>query len=131
MDPPKPLSEQLFVQFDDEGVRMCTPDGNDVRWNHVFSWSEIVRVCFRDEGLDHSDVLFIELRDKPAPIVVPTEATGGSALFGELATRGFFPGDVWRKAIGETGGRTFCWPPPTKLPLEWWLGASASRRSIR
>jgi len=109
--PPKPLREQLFVDFDDVGVRMRAPDGNDERWNRAFGWSEIVRVCFRDEGLDQSDLLFIELRGKPEPVVVPTEATGGSALFGELATRGLFPEGVWRKAIGETGGRTYCWPP--------------------
>lgn len=90
---------------------MRTPDGNDELWNRAFGWSEIVRVCFRDEGLDHSDLLFIELRHQPKPIVVPTEAAGGPALFGELTTRGFFPEDAWRKAMGEAGGRTFCWPP--------------------
>jgi hypothetical protein len=109
--PPKPLSERLFVDFDDAGVRMRAPGSDDERWNGAFAWSEIVRVCFRDEGLDQSDLLLIELRGKPEPIVLPTEATGGSALFGELATRGFFPDDVWRKAIGETGRRTYCWPP--------------------
>ena len=116
--PPKPLSAQLFVDFDDEGVRMRTPDGNDERWNRAFGWSEVVRVCFRDEGLDHSDLLLIELRYQPRPVVVPTEAMGGPALFGELATRGLFPEDVWRKAIGETGGRTFCWPPHDEVASE-------------
>ncbi len=111
VSPPKPLSEQLFVEFNDEGVRMRTPGGNEEQWNRAFAWSEIVRVCFRDEGLHHSDLLFIELKYQPQAVIVPTEATGGSALLGELVRRGFFPEDVWRKAIGETGGRTFCWPP--------------------
>ena len=109
--PPKALSDQLSVEFDDAQVRMRTPDGSDERWNQAFAWSDIVRVCFRDEGLDHSDLLFIELRGEPEPIIVPTEASGGSALFGALTARGIFPEEVWRKAIGETGGMVHCWPP--------------------
>lgn len=111
VDPSKPLSERILVDFDDEGVRMRTPDGNDELWNRAFGWKEIVRVCFRGGGLDHSDLLFIELRNQPKPIVVPTEAAGGPALFAEITTRGLFPEKAWHKAMGETGSRTFCWPP--------------------
>ncbi len=105
--PPKPLSEQLSVDFDDAQVRIRTPDGGDERWNQTFEWSDIVRVCFRDEGLDHSDLLFIELRGKPEPIIVPTKASGGSALFGALTARGIFPEEVWRNAVQHT---TIHWP---------------------
>jgi hypothetical protein len=109
--PPKALSEQLSVEFDDLQVRIRALADTDERWNQTFEWSDIVRVCFMDEGIYQSDLLFIELRGKPEPIIVPTEASGGSALFDALTAHGVFPEDVWRKAMGETGGRVHCWPP--------------------
>jgi hypothetical protein len=114
--PRGPLSEQLSIAFDDERVQLQTPDGNDERWNRRFAWPDIVRVCFRDAGAGHSDLLFIELRDAPDALVIPLEASGGAAFLGALTARGLFPEAVWRRALAETGGRTWCWPPHEEAP---------------
>ena len=107
----KPLSELLSVEFDDVEIRVIVLDRFEPKWNQSFRWSDILRVCFRDEGMFASDILFIELRGRTDPAFVLTEAKGGSAFFGALCDRGFLPEDVWRKAISETGGGMHCWPP--------------------
>jgi len=108
---PKPLDKLLSVQWDDEQVEVRVLERLAPDWNQSFMWSDVVRVCFKDAGLYASDVLLIEVAGRERPVAVLTEAKGGSAFFGVLADRGLFPEHVWRKAIGETGGATYCWPP--------------------
>jgi hypothetical protein len=105
------LSELLSVEFDDAGVRVVVIERLDADWNQEFAWHEIERVCFQDAGLTKSDILFITIRGRAKPIVVLTEARGGPALIGALAEKGYFPEQVWRKALGDTSGGTHCWPP--------------------
>lgn len=108
---PKPLSQLLAVEFDDVEVRVRVLDRLEADWNQSFRWAEVVRVCFKDAGLYSSDVVFVEIKGRERPVAVLTEATGGNEFFGALTERGLFPEAVWRKAIGETGGATHCWPP--------------------
>jgi len=67
-------------------------------------------VCFKDEGLSRSDIVFLTIRGREQPVAVLMEARGGSAFFGALTERGLFPEEVWRKAMGETSGALHCWP---------------------
>lgn len=108
---PKPLDQLLSVEFDDDVVRVVAHAEMDAFWNQSFRWEQIERVCFTDEGLYSSDRISIELKGGQKPVVILTEALGGSEFFGALTERGYFPEDVWRNAMGETGGATFCWPP--------------------
>lgn len=45
------------------------------------------------------------------PVFILTEALGGTEFFGAFTERGYFPEEKWRKAMGTTGGATYCWPP--------------------
>ncbi len=64
-----------------------------------------------DEGPYSSDLLLIHLTGRDQPAVVPTEAEGGEEFFTALSERGYFPQEVWRRAMTETNGRMHCWPP--------------------
>lgn len=108
---PKPLDQLLSVEFDEEEVRIVAHGEMDASWNQSFRWEDIVRVCFTDEGLYSSDRISVELKDGQTPVVILTGALGGSGFFGALTERGYFPQEVWRRAMGETGGATYCWPP--------------------
>jgi len=108
---PKPMSELLTVEFDDARVRVLVLAGLDPAWNQEFVWADIVRVCFKDEGLYTSDSIIIQLHGRERPVVVPSEAKGGSEFFGALSERGYFPQEVWQRATGETSGAMHCWPP--------------------
>jgi len=108
---PKPLNELLAVEFDDVEVRVRVLERLEADWNQSFRWAEVVRVCFQDAGLYSSDVVIVEIAGRERPVAVLTEAKGGNEFFGALTERGLFPEAVWRKAIGETGGATHCWPP--------------------
>ncbi len=107
---PKPLSELLAVEFDHETVHVRVLQRLEPEWNQSFAWKDVRRVCFKDEGLSRSDIVFITVRGRSTPVAVLLEARGGSAFFGEITERGRFPEKVWRKAMGETGGALHCWP---------------------
>ena len=100
---PKPLSELLSVQFDDDGVKILVLDRLYPASNQDFAWGDIVRICFKDGGLYSSDFIIIQLRGREQPVVVPTEAAGGSEFPGALTERGYFPEEVgdarWRHPL--------------------------------
>lgn len=108
---PKPYEQLLAVEFDEAEVRVRVLDRLEPEWNQSFQWSDVVRVCFKDEGLYASDVIFVELKACEKRVVVLSEAKGGPEFFGALTDRGLLPQEVWRKAMGETGGAKHCWPP--------------------
>lgn len=114
---PKPLSELLSVQFDDDKIKMLVLNRLDPALNQDFAWRDISRVCFKDEGLYSSDSIIIYLNGRELPVVVPSEAKGGSEFFGALTERGYFPEEVWRRAIGETSGGVHCWPPLDRMEV--------------
>jgi hypothetical protein len=100
-----------MVDFDHERVVVRAVGQMDPAFNQSFSWSDIVRVCVKDGGLNASDVIYIDLRGRDKPAIVLTEAKGGARLFGALCDRGLLPEEVWRRALGDTNGGTHCWPP--------------------
>jgi len=108
---PRPLNEMLAVEFDETTVSVKVLAKLEPGWNQSFQWADVERVCFKDEGITSSDVLFIQVKGRTQPIPVLVEAQGGSQFFGALTERRLFPEQVWRKAMGETGGGLHCWPP--------------------
>jgi hypothetical protein len=108
---PKPLSELLAVEFDEQEVRVVVVEKLDANWKQTFAWRNITRVCFKDAGLYRSDFFIITLSDCEKPAVILTEAKGGPAFAGALAERGYFPEQIWRRAVGDTSGGVHCWPP--------------------
>ena len=106
----RPLGELLTVEFDDRDVRVKVLADLPAEWNQNFEWADIRRVCFKDGGMRGSDVIYISLRSQDVVKTVPTEAQGGHAFFAALCDKGYFPEDVWRRAVGDTSGGTHCWP---------------------
>jgi hypothetical protein len=107
----KSYDQLLVVEFDDVEVRVRVLERLGTEWNQSFRWADVVRVCFQDGGLYSSDVILVELKDCEKRVAVLSEAKGGNEFLGVLTQRGLFPEEVWRKAIGETGGAIHCWPP--------------------
>jgi len=106
-----PLDQWFVIECDDALVTLrVSPPGKDP-WTQAFPWSSIVRVCFRGEGVGDSDTLYVFTTQRPESYVIPTEGRGGPAFFGALVERGLFPRDLFAKAMGSTGGATYCWPP--------------------
>ena len=107
----KRANEALSVEFDDVEIRVRAMDESvDPNWNQTLLWTNIKRVCWKDGGLSSSDVILISQLEPARVIVVPTEARGGHEFFGALCERNLFPEHVWRRALGDTSGGTYCWP---------------------
>lgn len=109
--PPLSLDEQISVDFDGTAFHVHHHDGEAPPSSERFEWKDVTRVCFVDEGIHHSDLLFIEIRRREKPVLVPLEGAGGTEFFGKLCDSGLFPEEVSLKAVRETGGRAHCWPP--------------------
>lgn len=107
----KPLNQLLSISFDEVTVRVVVLAELDAGWNQSFRWSDVERVCFKDEGLYASDLILIQQIGRDKPIVVPTEADGATEFLGALTVRGYFPEQLWKDAVGETNGGLHCWPP--------------------
>ena len=109
-----PLDQMLSVEFDNDGVRVQVLSRLEHTWNQAFGWNEVTRVCYKANGCFGSDSILVQLQHCASPVVIPIDASGGSAFCGTLCERGFFPGEIWRKAVGDMSGATHCWPPDEK-----------------
>jgi hypothetical protein len=108
---PKGVSQCLRVEWDDKAVHVRVLDKMLDEWNQDFLWSDVTRVCFKDEGMSKSDAIRLQLREPGKWATVLTEAEGGPAFVAELVARGLFPREMLDRAIGSSSGGTFCWPP--------------------
>lgn len=108
---PPPPNECLAVTFDDQQIHIRVLAHLEPGWNATVAWQDITRVCFKDEGMLRSDLLFLTVRGREQVVPVLTEAEGAMSLLAALNERGLFPLDVWRKAVGDTSGGMHCWPP--------------------
>jgi hypothetical protein len=108
---PKGVSKCLRVEWDDTAVRVRVLDRMREEWNQDFLWSDITKVCFKDEGVSKSDAILLQLREPGKWATVLTEAEGGPGFVSELVSRGLFPKHMLDKAVGSSTGGMHCWPP--------------------
>ena len=108
--PLRPLSEWFTVKFDDIRVMMSAqPPGNQA-WEQSFLWSDVIRICFKSEGLLASDGVYVFTSKRPESFVIPIEANGGAEFWSEVLERGLFPPDLAIKAAALPEGALSCWP---------------------
>jgi hypothetical protein len=105
------LDAMLAVEWDEKTVRVRVLEELPDFWNQEIEWADIRRVCFKDEGVFSSDIIFLELVGRERPAFVLTEARQGTAFVGELVRRGLFSTDALNRAVAMTNGGMVCWPP--------------------
>ena len=106
-----PVSSLLAIDWDETTVRVRVLDKLEPFWNQEFRWADITRVCFKDEGVFASDIVFLEVAGRDKPVCILTEGRQGPDFMAELFGRGLFPWDVLKKAVSSTNGGMICWPP--------------------
>jgi len=105
----KKLEEWFVVSHDEVGVRLDVSPPGRQPWQDSFSWSSVQRVCFKCEGLEASDGIYIFTSQRPESYVIPTEALGGSEIWNEILRRGLFDPELAIRAAASVEG-LFCWP---------------------
>jgi hypothetical protein len=106
---PGPISDWFVVTFDDHGVTVrADPPGRE-GWSQSFAWDKVIRVCFKAEDLYASDGIYVFTSERPESYAIPTEARGGSELWGEILRRELFDAKLAIEAAGASEG-LFCWP---------------------
>ena len=113
---PRPLSEWFVVTFDDESVYLDVSPPLRKSWKVSFTWASVSCVCFKDEGLEASDGIYVFTTLRPESFVIPMQASGGSELFGKLVEKGLFPRELMVEALASTNGEVYCWPPIENSP---------------
>jgi len=74
-----------------------------------FEWNSISRVCFKAEGPDLSDGIYVFTMGRPESYVIPIAAAGGAAFWDEVIRRGLFDAELAIEAASAAEG-LFCWP---------------------
>lgn len=105
------LSSLLVIDMDETTVRVRVLGELEPDWNQEFQWADITRVCFKDEGIFRSDLVFLEINGRDQPVCILTEAQQGPEFMGQLVGRGLFPPGIFKKAITSSDGGIYCWPP--------------------
>ena len=107
--PSRPIDQWFEVRFDDECVYVsASPPGREP-WSQQFRWNEIERICFKAEGFDLSDGIYVFTSQRPESFVIPTEAKGGGRFWLEIIDRKLFDAELAIEAASALSG-TFCWP---------------------
>ena len=105
----KGLNEWFRVAFDGERVSLdVAPPGRDA-WSAKFPWDSVLRVCFKAEGLEASDGVYVFTALRPESYVIPVEARGGAEFWTEVIRRGLFDAQLAIEAASAPEG-LFCWP---------------------
>ena len=105
-----PIKEWFHVTFDVDSIHIHigVPERDEIR--ESFSWSEIIRICFKTGDFLSSDEIYIFIKSRPESYLIPTEADGGSSLWGEIIDRGLFDAELAIKAATSPADELFCWP---------------------
>jgi hypothetical protein len=104
------VDDWFRITFDHEYVRLdVAPPGREP-WKERFAWASIVRVCFKAEGLEASDGVYVFISSRPESYAIPAEADGGAEFWTEIIRRGLFDAELAIEAATASEG-LFCWPP--------------------
>ena len=88
---PRPVSDWYFVTFDEQLVRIQAQPPGQPAWSQEFRWDSVIRVCFKAEAdMWLSDGIYVFTSHRPQSYAIPTEASGGDALRGEILRRKLF-----------------------------------------
>ena len=98
------------VTWDSEQVQLDVEPPGRSAWVASFPWTSVCRVCFKPEGVEASDGIYVFTTLRPESFVIPAEASGGAALWNEIVKRGLFSADLAVTAAIASDG-IFCWPP--------------------
>lgn len=104
------LDAWFRVTWDSKEVRLDVEPPGRSAWVASFPWSSISRVCFKAEGLETSDGIYVFTSLRPESFAIPIEASGGADLWNEIVRRGLFDAELAIKVASESDG-LFCWPP--------------------
>lgn len=106
------LGEWYHVSFDDTHVyRNVAPPGAEA-WEDSFTWASVIRVCYeRSEDFYTPDSIYVFIEGREESFEIPTEASGGTDLWGAIIERKLFDAQTSIDiSIGRRQGVT-CWPP--------------------
>ncbi|MFW9850253.1 MAG: hypothetical protein ACFFF4_14040 [Candidatus Thorarchaeota archaeon] len=105
-----PLEEWFHVTFDDDSIyiHIHAPGRDEIR--ESITWSEIIRVCFKTGDFLSPDEIYIFVSHRPESYLIPTEADGGSELWGEFIDRKLFDAELAIRAATAPENSLFCWP---------------------
>ncbi len=111
------ISEWYRVTFDSDVVTRDVRPPEGKPWTDSFPWKDVIRVCYEPSpDMYSSDTIYIFTQGRDASYAIPTEALGGSELWGAVLERGLFDPEIsLRISMGQLGFS--CWPPITDEDL--------------
>ena len=114
---PKPLCWWFIVTFDEQTVHMHAAPPGETPWSQSFRWDDIIRICFKAEGMCFSDGIYVFTSTRPESYVIPTESCGGAELWSEIVRRKLFDTELAVEMLCSFEG-LYCWPTSEQAQQE-------------
>jgi hypothetical protein len=112
------LETWYTVTFDDTHVyRDVRPPGGEA-WKDSFKWEDVIRVCFQTDPFLMTDEIYIFVKGREESYLIPTEALGGSELWGEIIGRDLFDAKLGIKVATMGEEEMECWPKFTEEEIK-------------
>jgi hypothetical protein len=103
------LDAWFRVTWNDDEVSLDVEPPGRTAWTASFPWSSVMRVCFKAEGLEASDGIYVFTSLRPESFVIPVEASGGLEVWNEIVRRRLFDAGLAVKVASLSEGLV-CWP---------------------
>ena len=111
------IEKWYHVTFDEEWIYQNVSPPGGMPWQSILRWDEIIRICYKTEGLDASDGIYVFTSTRPQSYTIPTEADGGGELWNEILSRDLFdPALAIKAATCSEPDCLFCWPKEQEDP---------------
>ena len=102
------LDEWFLVHFDSDSISLEVSPPNRSAWTAQIEWKRINRICFKAGDLYNPDEIYIFTDERPESYLIPTEATGGDALWKEILERNLFDAETAIVAATSTNKLLSC-----------------------
>lgn len=103
------LIEWFHVRFDDTQITLEVNPPSRPAWEAQIAWGRLIRVCFKANGWDGPDEVYLFTDERPESHLIPMTAVGADALWDEIIRRKLFDAEVAIEAASAID-KLFCCP---------------------
>jgi hypothetical protein len=102
--------EWFQVRCDDALITLQVTPPSRPAWEAQIRWERIIRVCFKANGWDGPDEVYLFTDERPESYLIPMIAVGANVMWDEIIRRRLFDAEVAIEAASAID-KLFCCPP--------------------
>ena len=104
------------VKFDSEKIYIIISHKDSKPTKAELFWKNIIRICYVPMSFIGPDEIYIFTNQREESYLIPSEALGASALWGEIVDRGLYDAEKAIKVMSGKETQLYCWPSAENEP---------------